>query len=121
MDLNNFEETIDMLLRVLGKVFLYPFLFFLGSGSRIAYDYFMNKKVPTLDQIVAQTILGSFTALLTFLIMRDLGYKEKTVQWMVLGMAFIGYTALQWLLENWSKFLPFKKDNTNNQDGPIND
>lgn len=109
MDINNWQSNIEAFMKLAERYLMYPFLAIVAAGSRVFYEYVMKERMPTKRQIWAILVLTVFSSTATYLVMKDLGYAESRITWVVLLMGFVGHTALTWLLENWTNFLPKRK------------
>jgi uncharacterized membrane protein len=100
MDLDNANNLITILGKVFTRVFLYPFMMFFAIGSRVGYDYFINKKMPNGGEIFAITLTSSFVATMVYLIC-DAFNVDHQYRLILVGLfGFIGHTALTYVLEH---------------------
>ena len=97
VDVNNW---IDIVLSVFTKILLYPFLVVFGAGSRISYDYYVNKKKPPRGQVFAILLLSAFVSTIVYLVADAYGVSPKYKVILVALFAFVGHTALTYILEN---------------------
>ena len=105
MDIDNFEKNLEIIMQIIKRYLLFPFLIAVGAGSRVCYDYFKNKRMPTRNDIISMMILSIFSATVTYFIMVAFDYKLEHLTWLVLLMSFLGHTALTWFMENWTKIV----------------
>ena len=108
-DLEQLQQYIDFIIKIMKRYFTLPFLFLLGAGSRVFYEYLQNKKMPTARETMAIVVLAAMSCTATSLLIDALGYDKKWLSISVLTMAFLGHTSATWLLENWKDYIPFKK------------
>ena len=110
MDLKELEQNLDLLINIMKRFLTLPLLFLLGAGSRVFYEYLQNKRMPTKRETYAIVVLAAMSCTATSLLIDAMGYDQKWLKFSVLVTAFLGHTAATWLMENWKKYLPFKKN-----------
>lgn len=105
MDMNNINDSINIIAKVFERILLYPFMILFSIGSRIGYDYFVNKKIPKKGEIFAITLTGAFVSTLAYLFLDAYGVEQKYKLILVSIFGFIGHTALTYLLEHQEELL----------------
>ena len=102
--MEHYTNVIELIVATITRFLLYPFLVVFGAGSRISYDYYVNKKVPTKGQIFAILLMSSFVATIVYLTADAYGLEGRYKLILVSVFAFVGHTALTYLLENQEVF-----------------
>ncbi|MFT5347802.1 MAG: putative membrane protein [Bacteroidia bacterium] len=100
MDMNSINDSINIIVKLFERILLYPFMILFSIGSRIGYEYFVNKKIPKKGEIFAITLTGAFVSTMVYLTCSAYGVEQKYKLILVSIFGFIGHTALTYLLEH---------------------
>tara|TARA_R110000744_G_C19167187_1_gene541207 strand:+ start:441 stop:794 length:354 start_codon:yes stop_codon:yes gene_type:complete len=100
MDMSSVNEWLNVISKIFERLFLYPFMILFSIGSRIGYEYFVNKKIPKSGEIFAITLTGAFVSTMVYLTCSAYGVDQKYKLILVSIFGFIGHTALTYLLEH---------------------
>ena len=98
--MNNINDYINILGKVFERIFMYPFMILFSIGSRVGYDYFINKKMPKRGEVFAITLTGAFVSTIVYLVCDAYGVDRKYKLILVSLFGFIGHTALTYVLEH---------------------